>query len=349
MPLFSFIVPVYNAEAELQGCIDSILRQSMDDLELILVDDGSTDGSGAICDAAANADPRVSVIHQANGGVSAARNTGIRHAKGEYVLFVDGDDTVDAESLAQIRGKLHHNAADLIIFGMAFDYYRGSVCVRTEHLSCFDICGIGVAEMLSDFEFYFQGNALSSACNKVFSLDLIRKHQIFFREKMSHYEDLDFVIRYLMYIRQIGFVNAPLYHYRVDSDQRHAVSRVTDISKLRFNLSLLMGTIEEAYLNWRKQFTATQLLDTGANLYIQLLNMHLMRVNYTLSAMESLVTYCEEPAFLKLLALGAQLGEQEKHLLMQVNKRQFGAIFFRYRRKKLVASAKRWIKRVIKR
>lgn len=92
MPRFSIIVPVYNTAEYLPQCIDSVLSQSFRDFEVILIDDGSTDHSGAICDQYAAADERVKVCHQANGGASRARNLGLAHATGEFVLFLDSDD-----------------------------------------------------------------------------------------------------------------------------------------------------------------------------------------------------------------------------------------------------------------
>lgn len=100
--LISVIVPVYNAEKYLARCIDSVLGQTHAELELILVDDGSTDGSGGICDAYAARDPRVRVIHKANGGVSAARNDGIEAALGEYIAFCDNDDFYAPGMLARL-------------------------------------------------------------------------------------------------------------------------------------------------------------------------------------------------------------------------------------------------------
>ena len=90
----SIIVPVYNAEKELQRCVDSIFRQSFSDWELLLIDDGSRDGSPMLCDRLAGQDPRVRVCHKENGGVSSARNLGIRRAEGEYLFFTDSDDTL---------------------------------------------------------------------------------------------------------------------------------------------------------------------------------------------------------------------------------------------------------------
>ena len=97
MPVISVIVPVYNAEKYLTECVESILNQTIEDIELILVDDGSTDGSPAMCDAFAAQDPRVKVIHKPNGRASSARNAGIRAATGEYIAFVDSDDWISPD------------------------------------------------------------------------------------------------------------------------------------------------------------------------------------------------------------------------------------------------------------
>ena len=100
--LVSIIVPVYNVEQYLRRCIESILSQTYHNFELILVDDGSTDSSGAICDEYALADERIHVIHKPNGGVSSARNAGIDTAKGEYILFVDSDDRVEPQHISNM-------------------------------------------------------------------------------------------------------------------------------------------------------------------------------------------------------------------------------------------------------
>ena len=99
MPLLSIIVPVYNTATYLPACLDSILSQGFTDFEVLLVDDGSSDGSGAICDKYAEADSRVRVFHQENGGVSSARNLGLSQAKGEWIYFVDSDDEMLPDGL----------------------------------------------------------------------------------------------------------------------------------------------------------------------------------------------------------------------------------------------------------
>lgn len=108
-PLISVIVPAYNAEGYLRRCVDSILAQTLGDLEVVLVDDGSTDGTAAICDAYAAADARVRAIHQKNGGVSSARNRGLSAARGDYIAWLDSDDYFMPAALEKLYGALRRN------------------------------------------------------------------------------------------------------------------------------------------------------------------------------------------------------------------------------------------------
>ena len=114
--LVSVVIPVYNAEAYLEACIESVFAQTYPDLEILLVDDGSADGSGAICDAFAERDPRVRVFHKTNGGASSARNLGMREATGEYVYFLDADDKIDPTLLEKLVCSAEVNNAELVLF-----------------------------------------------------------------------------------------------------------------------------------------------------------------------------------------------------------------------------------------
>ena len=122
-PLVSIIVPVYNAERYLRECVDSIATQTYGNLEIILVDDGSTDSSGNICDDLSDLDGRIRVIHKVNGGVSSARNVGIDAALGEYLMFVDSDDTIIPESIELMLKKSQEYNADIVSAGL-LDYGR---------------------------------------------------------------------------------------------------------------------------------------------------------------------------------------------------------------------------------
>jgi glycosyltransferase involved in cell wall biosynthesis len=110
------VIPVYNVEKYLAECVDSVLGQTYTDYEIILVDDGATDSSGAMCDAYARQDPRIRVIHQANGGLSAARNTGLKAARGEYVYFLDSDDYIEPQTLKVLLETAEREQADVVFF-----------------------------------------------------------------------------------------------------------------------------------------------------------------------------------------------------------------------------------------
>lgn len=114
--MISVIIPVYNVEKYLAECMDSVLGQSYEDYEIILVDDGSTDSGGWMCDAYARKDTRIRVIHQDNGGLSAARNTGMRAARGEYIYFLDSDDYIEPRTLEQLTALAEAERADVVFF-----------------------------------------------------------------------------------------------------------------------------------------------------------------------------------------------------------------------------------------
>lgn len=116
----SIIVPVYKAEPYIRKCIDSILSQTFTNFELLLIDDGSPDNCGKICDEYAELDTRVHVFHKENGGVSAARNLGLDHAKGDYVCFIDSDDWIDPDMLETLIGWEQKKQTDLLFFGLKY-------------------------------------------------------------------------------------------------------------------------------------------------------------------------------------------------------------------------------------
>ena len=115
-PKISVVIPVYNVERYLAECVDSVLAQSFGDYEIFLVDDGATDSSGAMCDAYAARDPRVRVIHRQNGGLSAARNTGLDAAAGTYVYFLDSDDYIAPDALEKLHALAERESADVVFF-----------------------------------------------------------------------------------------------------------------------------------------------------------------------------------------------------------------------------------------
>lgn len=207
MPTISIIVPVYKVEEYLPACIRSILRQTYRDFELILVDDGSPDRCGEICDEFAKQDERIRVIHQENGGVSRARNTGMDHAIGEWITFVDSDDLITPRYLASF--DLHDNGeTDLIVQGLRY-LQKGKLYNKT----IFPNRKAPIRELLNKKLTDFRG----PYC-KLFRRNIIQSHRLYFPEDIPHCEDAIFYYQYLLIIEDIKTVKSARYLYRHDRD-----------------------------------------------------------------------------------------------------------------------------------
>lgn len=209
IPRLSIIIPVYNVEKYLPQCIDSVLAQSYRNFELILVDDGSPDGSPSICDRYACKDNRVKVIHQQNSGVSTARNNGIDNAKGEWITFIDSDDWVNPDYLANF-GLDDADSLDLVIQGMEYYDQRTNSYYKKRS---FPSCVISEHTFLS----YFAKNRLLELgfpYGKAYHKDLLEQNKLRFDQRLSFHEDHIFVLDYYQLCSTIRLVDAIDYKYR---------------------------------------------------------------------------------------------------------------------------------------
>lgn len=188
-PKISIIVPVYKVEKYLPECIDSILAQTYTDFELLLIDDGSPDNSGQICDEYASRDPRIRVFHKENGGVSSARNFGIERAKGEWITFVDGDDYLKRNYLDAFR--FNKEKADLYLQG-----YINLINGEIESGSSFSE-NYTTENLLKVFIEGEKKKLLNSPVCKIFSTAIIRQNNIQFDHNTSYGEDHIFVLDYI--------------------------------------------------------------------------------------------------------------------------------------------------------
>lgn len=216
MPKVSVIVPVYNRETRLGWCINSILSQTMRNLELILVDDGSTDGSLSICENYARLDNRVRVFHQENGGVSSARNRGIAQAKGEYIQFVDSDDWIPQNFTEILLTQMEQYRADLAICDLKFVYIREQGAPEVELLSS---TRRKFPKVLSEKEFwerlmfmFSETSLLEGPCNQMYRSEIIQNEKITFPEDMSFGEACCFNLNFYDAARQIVFVPEIAYY-----------------------------------------------------------------------------------------------------------------------------------------
>lgn len=205
----SVIVPIYNAAPYLTKCIDSILAQTFDNFELLLINDGSTDESGAICDIYMSRDSRVKVFHKTNGGVSSARNLGIEEATANYITFVDSDDYLESYCLSLMYNNIDENT-DIILGSF---YYESEEDIIRQQLpySEIKIDRYNVNDILMDISYM-------TPWGKLYKKDIIDYNNIRFDVKINSGEDTLFVYTYLLYVKKIKALKECIYHYKINNE-----------------------------------------------------------------------------------------------------------------------------------
>ncbi|WP_018626104.1 glycosyltransferase family 2 protein [Niabella aurantiaca] len=205
-PVFSIIIPVYNAEKYLIACLDSVLKQSFDDFEVLLINDGSSDMSGRICDTYARKDRRVKVFHKQNGGVSSARNLGLDQAGGAWLCFIDSDDRVDEHWLQKYA---EHLDADVLFQGAAIIYNHKTVKVALQDAFGGGQEKDGIVAYLENI----QGALLNSTWSKCCRASVVKAHDLRFLENCHLSEDLIFILQYLTVSSTVRSIDHCGYHY----------------------------------------------------------------------------------------------------------------------------------------
>lgn len=262
--MISIIVPVYNSSRFLDNCIGSVVSQTYSDIELLLINDGSTDNSREICDYWANKDYRVRVISQSNAGVSVARNRGLSEARGEFIMFLDSDDAIHEETCFRLLQYQKEKHADCVIFGTLQN--SGTLWIPREE----KVYNSSI-EFQKDFESNLNTELLSPVWNKLYRrVDI--KHV--FPEEMSFGEDLVFSLRYLKQCETICFVPWPCYLHNnlneLSITHTFRVKQINDIERwqdaiLEFNenfpvsLGLYAKYVKDVLI-WLKRFYASEQL-----------------------------------------------------------------------------------------
>ena len=209
-PKISVIVPVYNVEKYLHRCVDSILSQTFTDFEVLLIDDGSKDKSGVICDEYAQKDKRVRVFHKQNGGVSSARNVGLDNALGEWIYFVDSDDMVLPDALDTFDSLTKSNS-DLVMAGFCTSEEDDIVRERPKIIRQCELTVVeALKEMYAPFDFCYQGYLWC----KLFKKCVIQQNHLRFDENISFNEDRLFIVKYLCCSKlRISYTTKAVYNY----------------------------------------------------------------------------------------------------------------------------------------
>jgi len=212
-PLISIIVPIYNRQETINVCIDSILSQDYANIEIILIDDGSKDASGTICDNYKKSDKRIKVLHQQNSGVSTARNNGIKIANGEWITFVDSDDAILPNHISCMAR--YCDSADFVMTNRCKGFYQNGE-LHVESDCCKGLTDVSIDNLHNIANYLFgkhdpYNHAVYAIWDKIFRLDIIKKHDISFPNNITFGEDQIFVLHYLQFVNRFHFENVGTY------------------------------------------------------------------------------------------------------------------------------------------
>ena len=245
--LISVVVPVYNAETTIEKCIDSLLAQTYSNIELILVDDGSLDGSGGICKRYAEADKRVRYIRKENGGVSSARNRGIDEAKGAYISFCDSDDWFEENAIESLYNAAKTYDCEYVIPRCRGYHYSVDgilekvVCDNDSFFACMSAETFAV-----DFHKYYDSNLCYSTGCRLYKICFLRQHQIYFDEKMNVLEDFNFNLQCFSFASKVVHITPVLYNYIVVNQKEYGFKRN--------NIEALKRSVQTVYCSFENLF-----------------------------------------------------------------------------------------------
>lgn len=213
--LFSIIIPIYQSKKYLHRCIESVLAQETRDYEIILIDDGSTDGSEIICDEYSTKYDNISCIHQKNQGVSCARNVGIKNAKGDYLIFLDSDDFISTDYLTEATNILGSYNVDMILSGYQ-NVIKGGKITREKY---FPLVSEGIWKASYYYKIVltlFESSVLHAIGTKIYRRSVLIDNQIMFMEQWDYYEDIYFCLQFLYKSEDIYVCNKINYFYQRD-------------------------------------------------------------------------------------------------------------------------------------
>ena len=261
-PLFSVIVPVYKTEAFLRQCVDSILNQTYPDFQLILVDDGSPDGSGAICDAYAGLDSRVTVIHKENGGPGRARKAALAECLGDYIVCVDSDDYIAQDHLAQFAAEIETYTPDVILFSATRFSEQGEIPFRTSLPA-----GYYTAETLDVIRENLicaedlQQRIMYGVCLAAVKRSLYTDFQMSAPEDINHGEDLSITVPLLAASKAVCVLDYCGYYYRDNPVSLTNTLILDEVRQMKVLANYLHSVLEKDYDRKIDMYVATHYFD----------------------------------------------------------------------------------------
>lgn len=238
--LISIVVPVYNVEQYIDKCIDSIINQTYKNIEIILVDDGSTDNSGTLCDNYAQKDKRIKVVHKSNGGLSDARNVGILESKGEYIFFVDSDDSIEHNTISNLTAVLKNEDYD-IICGNGIRCFSNGQKKKIIKIDCeSDFSGLDyICKRILTKSYY------PAVWLNLYSSKLIKENKIFFKKGRLH-EDEEWTPRIFIKAKKVKFIDSINYNYLI---RENSITNKKDKTKNALDIIETCYELEQYFIN----------------------------------------------------------------------------------------------------
>lgn len=315
-PMISVIVPVYNVENYLKRCVDTIIGQTYSKLEIILVDDGSTDTSGDICDEYALADERIIVIHKKNGGLSDARNAGLKVKKGEYVFFVDSDDWIHLDTIQILYEKLILCDCDVAIGG--FKQETSNLAERYAKICEGEIKVYELSRKQALVEMLKQEKFSCSACGRLFKVGLFDSIEF---PVGKLYEDQGTTYRLFLKANKLCFVDLPLYIYFVRSGSiQNSEFKISNMDELEFALKQKVA-IDSEYPELRGA-TAGRLVSTCFHIMFGIDDVKKYQTYYD-EALNYVIRYRKQAIFDKKTGKKVKLGCLLSYLGFSFTKRLY--------------------------
>lgn len=335
MALVSIIVPIYNTSKYLADCIESIVIQTYKEIEIILIDDGSTDSSAVICDLYAKKDTRIRFIRKKNEGVSIARNFGIELAKGEFIQFVDSDDTIANDMVERLVESIFKNKSDMVVCGLEyFIPYR--LLKKNKHK---EIKYLGDCNCIFTIEDYLvkvlslkTNVIIGSPCNKLYRVDYIRKYGLTFENSVFFAEDFLFNLKVLEGIKKISYISESFYIYRRD--------RADSLTKSERNMDDYWYRNKHNYLNYRALFITLGYYDKYKPDVDEYLIFAVEAVLYDLFYSQPGIKFKEKIAWIKRIAMDSEVknmldsviceNKNEKAIVKDFSKATYRILAMRY-------------------
>ena len=246
--LLSVIIPAYQCQDTIKNTILNIEQLKEKDREILIVNDGSTDNTRNICQQLSNNFDDIIYLEQENSGVSVARNNGLNKARGEYILFIDADDSIDIRQMNELLVYVKNNhQIDMFIYGLSFDYYYHKKCYRQDIMTYDKDEVMSKEKWIKELVGLYDYNALSPIWNKIIKRDLLIENNILFNKQMIIYEDLEFSLKCLVYCNDIYITSKCIYHYKQAEDEGNAKRRLKKIDDLIDIINPIEKTLNNIY------------------------------------------------------------------------------------------------------